>query len=93
MMKRSMVNQIMREADAFIRSFGFLLPPFAYWIAERVPPAQAERRASSRNRLGWDITDYGQGHFDKLGLFLFTVRNGNARDLGAAAACSMPRRS
>ena len=27
--------------------------------------------------LGWDITDYGQGRFADLGLFLFTVRNGN----------------
>jgi D-lyxose ketol-isomerase len=26
--------------------------------------------------LGWDITDYGQGKFEDLGLFLFTVRNG-----------------
>ena len=32
-------------------------------------------------RLGWDITDYGQGKFDELGLFLFTVRNGRAEDL------------
>ncbi len=27
--------------------------------------------------LGWDITDYGLGKFDEMGLFLFTVRNGN----------------
>jgi D-lyxose ketol-isomerase len=32
-------------------------------------------------RLGWDITDYGQGDFDKLGLFLFTLRNGSQEDL------------
>ena len=32
-------------------------------------------------RLGWDITDYGQGRFDTLGLFLFTVRNGSEADL------------
>ena len=32
-------------------------------------------------RLGWDITDYGQGRFDELGLFLFTVRNGSEEDL------------
>ncbi len=34
-----------------------------------------------RSHLGWDITDYGRGRFDELGLFLFTVRNGNAADL------------
>jgi D-lyxose ketol-isomerase len=31
--------------------------------------------------LGWDITDYGQGKFDDLGLFLFTVRNGSAANV------------
>lgn len=31
--------------------------------------------------MGWDITDYGQGDFDRLGLFLFTLRNGRLADL------------
>ena len=30
-MKRSRVNDIMAHADEMIRSFGFRLPPFAYW--------------------------------------------------------------
>ncbi|MGB4518073.1 MAG: D-lyxose/D-mannose family sugar isomerase, partial [Planktomarina temperata] len=30
-MKRSQVNDIMVQADDMIRSFGFTLPPFAYW--------------------------------------------------------------
>ena len=80
-MKRSRVNEIMAEADAFIRSFGFLLPPFAYWT-----PDEFKRRGSAAAgiidaRLGWDITDYGREKFDELGLFLFTVRNGRAADL------------
>lgn len=32
-------------------------------------------------RLGWDITDYGEGNFDQKGLFLFTTRNGSLTDL------------
>ena len=80
-MKRSEVNRIMAEADAFIRSFGFVLPPFAYWS----PNEMAERRADIDGiinaRLGWDITDFGQGRYDELGLFLFTVRNGSQDDL------------
>lgn len=80
-MKRSTVNQIMAEADEFIRSFGFLLPPFAYFS-----PADMKARRSDINsivdaRLGWDITDYGAEKFDEMGLFLFTVRNGNQEDL------------
>ncbi len=27
--------------------------------------------------LGWDVTDYGQGRFNELGLVLVTIRNGN----------------
>ncbi len=30
-MKRSDINTIMRDADAFIRKHGFHLPPCAYW--------------------------------------------------------------
>ena len=31
------------------------------------------------NMLGWDITDYGMGDFDKYGFSLFTIRNGNIK--------------
>ena len=83
-MKRSDVNNIIRESDAFIRSYGYVMPPFAYW-----PPDELKQRVGKDcpmirdNRLGWDITDYGEGRFDELGLFLFTVRNGSAADLSA----------
>lgn len=78
-MKRSEVNEILKEGDAFIRSFGQILPPFAYWDADRMRGPEA---ATIRERgLGWDITDYSQGKFDELGLFLFTTRNGTLGDL------------
>lgn len=74
-MKRSQVNDILREGDAFIRSFGFRLPPFAYYTPEEM--RGKTDTAIHKNRLGWDITDYGAGRFDEMGLFLFTVRNGD----------------
>lgn len=80
-MQRSRVNEIIREADAFIRSFGYVLPPFAYMAPDEMAARRAELTGIIDARLGWDITDYGQGRFDELGLFLFTVRNGNAADL------------
>jgi D-lyxose ketol-isomerase len=77
-MKRSFVNEIISEGDAFIRSFGYQMPPFAYWspmeMKERFETDSARIRD---HRMGWDITDYGKGRYDDLGLFLFTVRNGN----------------
>lgn len=80
-MKRSRINSIMQAGDEMIRRHGFTLPPFAYWTPEafRANKPRAERVISGR--CGWDITDYGQGRFDDLGLFLFTLRNGLLSDL------------
>ena len=82
-MKRSTVNDIMAAADDMIRSHGFTLPPFAYWSPDdfkaRVKDGTAKRIAEAR--MGWDITDYGQGDYENLGLFLFTLRNGHLADL------------
>lgn len=79
-MQRSEINDILKRADAFIRSFGHYLPPFADWAPDRIlgPDGNLIRQ----RKLGWDITDYGQGKFDDLGLVLFTTRNG---DLGQMA--------
>lgn len=78
-MERSHVNDILHQGEAFIRSFGLVLPPFAYW-----PPDQMRAATGSdihKRGLGWDITDYGVGRFDEMGLFLFTARNGDIGDL------------
>ena len=81
-MKRSEVNAIIRESDKFIRSFGYVMPPFAYWSPEELKArTSSDSRAILDARLGWDITAYGQGKLDALGLFLFTTRNGNQADL------------
>jgi D-lyxose ketol-isomerase len=80
-MKRSAINDIIRDADAFIRSFGYIMPPFAYWSPQQMKARQTDSAAVFTSRLGWDITDYGQGKFDDLGLFLFTVRNGRYEDM------------
>ena len=80
-MKRSEINEIMADADAFIRSFGFALPPFAYWSPEQMQARRHEIGGIVQGRMGWDITDYGAGRFDEMGLFLFTLRNGRQADL------------
>jgi D-lyxose ketol-isomerase len=80
-MKRSTINDIMGQADAFIRSFGFTLPPFAYWTPEDMRARRGQIDGIVQGRMGWDITDYGEGRFDEMGLFLFTLRNGRQADL------------
>jgi D-lyxose ketol-isomerase len=80
-MNRSEVNEILRRSSAFIRSFGYVMPPFADWEPEQMRRATQEAPDIIARRLGWDVTDFGQGRFEDFGLFLFTVRNGNAADL------------
>ncbi|MEF2551485.1 D-lyxose/D-mannose family sugar isomerase [Aurantimonas sp. A2-1-M11] len=82
-MKRSRVNEILREADSYIRSFGYAMPPFAYLSPAEMKARRGELATIVDRRLGWDVTDYGKGDYDRLGLFLFTVRNGDAADLKA----------
>ncbi len=80
-MKRSRINDIMAEADAMIRSYGFTLPPWAYWTPAAFKANAPRARAVIDARCGWDITDYGAGRYDEMGLFLFTLRNGRLADL------------
>ncbi|MFO7920884.1 MAG: D-lyxose/D-mannose family sugar isomerase [Nioella sp.] len=80
-MKRSEINDIMARADDFIRSFGFVLPPFAYWTPQQMRDRRDRIARIVDGRMGWDITDYGAGRFDEMGLFLFTLRNGRQADL------------
>ena len=80
-MKRSEINAIMRSADAFIHERGFYLPPFAYWSPEEWSAKGAEASEIVDSSLGWDITDFGQGDFTRLGLFLFTIRNGSPQNV------------
>ena len=79
-MKRSEVNAIMREGIAFLAKKQFLLPPFAFWTPEIWRTKGPECREIVTNQLGWDITDFGSGDFMKIGLFLFTIRNGTLAD-------------
>ncbi len=74
-MKRSEINELIRDAKEFFESFQFRLPPWAFW-----GPDDWKGKGDTevvRNQLGWDLTDYGAGEFEKRGLILFTIRNGN----------------
>jgi D-lyxose ketol-isomerase len=76
-MKRSAINNHIRDAKDFIARMQFALPPFAYWTPEEWKTRGPEYDEIRNNQLGWDLTDFGSGDYEKLGLFLFTIRNGN----------------
>jgi len=78
-MKRSEINQLIRESIEFFNQMNFKLPPWAFW-----KPADWKGKYETcseivDNMLGWDLTDFGSGDFHRRGLILFTLRNGNLK--------------
>ncbi len=78
-MKRSELNSILRESKQFLERMNFHLPEWAHWSPEDWARAGHEYDEIRDNMLGWDITDFGLGEYDRTGLLLFTIRNGNPR--------------
>ncbi|MBQ8579290.1 MAG: D-lyxose/D-mannose family sugar isomerase [Oscillospiraceae bacterium] len=79
-MKRSEINKIMKDAVDFAAKMNFLLPPFVYWNAKDWEDKGEEYDEIRDNLLGWDITDFGSGDYDKVGLLMITIRNGSYQD-------------
>jgi D-lyxose ketol-isomerase len=79
--KRSEINGIMREGARFLKRMNFFLPPFAWWTPGDWARRGPESSDIVRQQLGWDITDFGSGEFGKVGLFVFTIRNGTYEEL------------
>ena len=79
-MKRSEINAIIRQSLEFLNCRQFSLPPFAVWTPGEWRRKGPECRDIVDQQLGWDITDFGSGDFAKVGLFLFTLRNGVMAD-------------
>src|SRR5215216_4907477 len=82
-MKRSEINAIIRDVDAFIASHHFHLAPFAHWTPQDWASKGKEASEIALHNLGWDITDFGRGDFYNFGLSLFTIRNGNPLNLNS----------
>ena len=79
-MKRSEINDLIRQAVAFFAEHKFHLPPFAFWTPDDWKTRGHECDEIRQNQLGWDLTDFGSGDFYNIGLLLFTLRNGNLSD-------------
>lgn len=78
-MKRSRINQVIKDMESLIKAHGFEMPPFACWTPEDWHSTGHEYDEIRDNKLGWDITDFGLGRFDEIGFSLFTIRNGNLK--------------
>lgn len=49
---------------------------WAYWKPEEWKNKGEPVKEIIESRLGWDITDFGSGNFEKIGLINFNLRNG-----------------
>ncbi|MBR3933687.1 MAG: D-lyxose/D-mannose family sugar isomerase [Clostridia bacterium] len=78
-MKRSEINAIMKDALALFKEYKISLPEFVLWSPDEWATKGSEADEIRENMLGWDITDFGSGDFNKVGLFLITLRNGNQK--------------
>lgn len=79
-MKRSEINNIMKDALALFEEYKISLPEFVLWTPDEWKTKGDEANEIRENMLGWDITDFGNGDFNKIGLFLITLRNGNQKN-------------
>jgi len=76
-MKRSEINGYINEAKSLLDAISFKLPPFGLWSPADWAARGHEADEIRDNQLGWDLTDYGENDYPKMGLLLFTIRNGN----------------
>ncbi len=75
-MKRSEINRSIRKAILLCQTYSVALPPFAQVEPHAWLEKGREYEEIRACMLGWDITDYGLGRFNDLGLTLITLRNG-----------------
>ena len=78
-MKRSEINAALKEMEQMIEEYRFSLPPFCHFTPEEWQEKGHDYDEIRENMLGWDITDYGLGDFNKTGFSLVTIRNGNQK--------------
>lgn len=79
-MKRSEINAVIKKFEALLAEYRFALPPYLFFTPEEWQTKNHEYDEIRDNMLGWDVTDYGLGNFDELGLALITIRNGNVNN-------------
>lgn len=87
-MKRSQIDSSIEGAIRLLAENNITLPFFGYLTAGEWKKAAAETDMTNVREmmLGWDVTDFGSGDFDRCGCVLFTARNGNLNGAGTPYA-------
>lgn len=75
-MKRSEINRLISEGLKFLESRKYPLPPQAFWNLNDWNKNRDRVAEITKRRIGWDLTDFGSGKYEKTGLLLYTLSNG-----------------
>ena len=75
-MLRSKVNSQIKLSLNYLIKKNYILPTWASWNFTKWKKNLKLAKKISKYQLSWDITDFGSNNFDKIGLTLFTLRNG-----------------
>jgi len=75
-MKRSEINRLISEGIEFLKSRSYPLPPQAFWDLKDWHRNKDKTEELTKRRIGWDLTDFGSGKYEKIGLLLYTLSNG-----------------
>lgn len=79
-MKRSEINNAIKQAKVRMDEFNITLPMFGYWTKEDWKKNISKAGILVERMFGWDVTDFGSDDFEHTGAVLFTVRNGDKND-------------
>lgn len=79
-MKRSDINKNIQQIEKFCRKHGYILPKLDLKSKKTLNELKLRQ-------IGWDITDFGSNRFNKIGLSLFTLRNGNKEEKKTIPYC------
>lgn len=75
-MKRSKINAYINEALNIFSQYNIHLPCWCNWTMTEWQENLPNCEEILAVHLGWDITDFGSGNYEKRGLLLITLRNG-----------------
>ncbi len=81
-MRRSRIDELIEAGAADLTRAGIALPPRAEWDLRTWAEHADEAGELARRGIGWDLTDFGGGDFERRGLLLYTLSNGLPDDPG-----------
>jgi D-lyxose ketol-isomerase len=81
--KRSDIDAAVGAALELAAACSFALPGFAHLSRSEWVERRGDLIATMQRGLGWDVTDFGRGHFARYGLTLCTLRNGSIEERDA----------